>query len=299
MDPRLKAIAETLAKDAYSGASEMMVAILNDLLSIKDDDLASIPAPEWEDFSLALHHAKPSIAPVFNVANAILLQVEQKDAHGLHEVFLELMEGERRSGQRIAEQSLEHIRGRWFMTTSHSSTVSQVLCAIAKDREVKVTVAEASPGGEGRQFAKHLSEQGMDAEVIYDSTIFARMEAVDGAISGADSLTRSGLVNKVGTRIMAEAARVNGLPAFAVCGWNKISPVALSDLIVRTNPLGPRLTEHAQIFESTPLDLFSSIITDRGMLSPADLRMELRVKKVARAWYSRGVFKKMGHDPST
>jgi translation initiation factor 2B subunit (eIF-2B alpha/beta/delta family) len=291
MDPRLKAIAETLAKDAYSGASEMMVAILKDLLAIKDDDLASIPAPEWEDFSLALHHAKPSIAPIFNVANAILLQTEQRDAHDLHEVLRELMEGERRSGQRIAERSLEHIRGSWFMTTSHSSTVSQVLRAVAKDREVRVTVAEASPGGEGRQFAKHLSEQGMDAEVIYDSTIFARMEAVDSAILGADSLTRSGLVNKVGTRIIAEAARANGLPAFAVCGWNKISPVALSDLIVRTNPLGPRLTEHAQIFESTPLDLFSSIITDKGMLSPADLRLELGVKKVARAWYSRGVFK--------
>jgi translation initiation factor 2B subunit (eIF-2B alpha/beta/delta family) len=122
------------------------------------------------------------------------------------------------------------------------------------------------------------------------------MEDVDGAISGADSVTHSGLVNKVGTRILAEAARANDLPAFAVCGWSKISPVVLPDLVVKTNPLGQRLTEHVQVFESTPLDLFSHIITDQGMLTSADLRMELKIKKVARAWYSRGVFKRPEND---
>ena len=294
MDPRLKEIAKTLAKDANSGASEMMSAILNSLLAISDDELASIPASEWEDFSVALYNAKPSIAPVFNIANTILMQMEHgpHGAHFLHDALLEMMERERRSGLRIAEQAIKHVKGNWFMTTSHSSTVAQVLRAIAKDRWVKVSVAEASPGGEGRQFAKLLSAHGMDAEVIYDSTIFARMEDVDGAISGADSVTHSGVVNKVGTRILAEAAKVNDLPAYAVCGWSKISPVVLSDLVVKTDPLGPRLTEHVQIFESTPLDLFSHIITDQGMLTSADLRMELRVKKVARSWYARGMFKK-------
>ncbi len=294
MDPRLREIAETLAKDANSGASEMMSDILNSLLAISDDDLASIPAPEWEDFAVAIYFAKPSIAPVFNIANSIMLQMEHGShgSHFLHDTLLEMMERERRSGLRIAEQSLKHIKGNWFMTTSHSDTVAQVLKALSKDRQVKVTVAEASPGGEGRQFAKLLSDHRMETEVIYDSTIFARMEDVDGAITGADSVTQSGLVNKVGTRVLAEAARANDLPAVAVCGWSKISPVVLSDLVVKTNPMGPHLTEHVQVFESTPLDLFSHIITDQGMLSSADLRMELRIKKVARAWYSRGVLKK-------
>jgi translation initiation factor 2B subunit (eIF-2B alpha/beta/delta family) len=273
----------------------MMSATLNSLLAITDDDLSAIPAGEWEDFSIAIYHAKPSIAPVFNIANAIMLQMEHY-AHGgarpLHDILLEMMELERRSGLRIADHSAKHIKGRWFMTTSHSGTVAQVLRVLSKDRPIKVTVAEASPGGEGRQFAKLLSEHGIDAEVIYDSTVFARMEDVDGAITGADSVTQSGLVNKVGTRVLAEAARANDLPAFAVCGWSKISPVVLSDLVVKTNPMGSRLTEHVQVFENTPLELFSHIITDQGMLSSADLRMELRIKKVARAWYSRGVLKR-------
>jgi translation initiation factor 2B subunit (eIF-2B alpha/beta/delta family) len=294
MDPRLSEIAETLAEDAASGASEMHASILNSLLVISDQDLSAIPASDWEEFSVAIYHAKPSIAPVFNIANAIMLMMEQGTKGGgtLRQTLVEMLERERKSGTRIAEHAARIIKGRWFMTTSYSATVAQVLKAMAKTRRLKVTVAESTPGGEGRQFAKLLADQGIEVEVIYDSTVFARMEHLDGAIVGADSVTASGLVNKVGTRGLAEAARAYDLAAYAVCGWSKICPVVLSDLSVSASSLGNRMTEHVQIFESAPLDLFSHIITDQGNLSSADLRMELKVRKVARAWYSRGVLQR-------
>jgi translation initiation factor 2B subunit (eIF-2B alpha/beta/delta family) len=293
MDPRLNDIAETLAKDASSGASEMMSAVLNSLLAIPEEELAAIPASEWEAFAIALHEGKPTIAPIFNVANTVMLEVE-RGAHGaaLHGVFLQAMEEERRSGPRIAEQAVKHVKGSWFMTASYSGTVAHVLRALSKDRAIKVTVAESQPGGEGRQFAKLLAGHQIETEVIYDSTVFARMEEMDGAIVGSDSVTPAGLVNKVGTRPVAEAARAYYLPMFAVCSWSKISPVVLSDLVVKRSELAPRVSEHVQVFESTPLELFSHIITDRGMLTSADLKMELRVRKVARAWYARGVLKR-------
>jgi translation initiation factor 2B subunit (eIF-2B alpha/beta/delta family) len=223
-----------------------------------------------------------------------MLMMEQgaKGAGSLRQVLMEMLERERKSGARIADHSAHIIKGRWFLTTSYSATVAQVLKALAKTRRLKVTVAESTPGGEGRQFAKLLADQGIEVEVIYDSTVFARMEHLDGAIVGADSVTASGLVNKVGTRALAEAARAYDLDAYAVCGWSKICPVVLSDLSVSTNNLGTRLAEHVQVFESSPLDLFSHIITDQGNLSSADLRMELKVRKVARAWYSRGVLQR-------
>jgi translation initiation factor 2B subunit (eIF-2B alpha/beta/delta family) len=294
MDPRLSEIAETLAEDGTSGASEMHASILNSLLAISDDDLAEIPTSEWEDFSISIYRSKPSIAPVFNIANSIMLRLEQGDRDGspLHDVLVDMLEKERKSGARIAEHAARSIKGRWFMTTSYSATVAQVLRGLAKDRRIKVTVAESTPGGEGRQFAKLLSEQGMEVELIYDSTVFARMGLVDGAIVGADSVTASGLVNKVGTRALAEAARAEDIDAYAVCGWSKICPVVLSNLGVKTETLGKRLTEHVQVFESSPLELFSSIITDQGVLSSADLRMELKVRKVARSWYTRGVIQR-------
>lgn len=291
MDLRLKEIVNNLAHDGISGASEMMASTLNSLLAIPENALIAIPASDWEDFSISLHRAKPSIAPVFNIANSIMLKIEQ-GAHGtkfLHEMLMEIRERERRSGLRIMERCDEHIEGNVFMTTSYSSTVAQVLKSLAKSRNIKVTVARASPGDEGIQFAKLLAEYEMEVELIHDSTVFARMESMDSVIVGADSVSTSGLVNKVGTRILAEAAKIFGHHAYAVCGWNKISPVVLSDLVVHDNVLERNLSEHIQYFESTPLELFSRIITDQGVLSSSDLLRDLDGREVARAWYARNV----------
>lgn len=294
MDPRLCEIIDSLASDMSSGASEMLSSVLNSLLAIPDDELASIPVSEWEEFAIRVHKAKPSIAPLFNVANAIMLQVEH-GSHGsclIRDTLMEMLDRERRSSTRIAELATKMVKGEWLVTTSYSSTVGQVLKTLHRSRPLRVTVAEASPGGEGRLFAKKLSELGMECEVIHDSTLFARMAEADGAITGADSLTPTGLVNKVGTRVLVEAARAHELPAHAVCGWSKTCPVVLSDLIVSRKELGPRLSEHVQVFESSPLELFTTILTDQGPLSPSDLRMELGVRKIARGWYSRGVLTK-------
>jgi translation initiation factor 2B subunit (eIF-2B alpha/beta/delta family) len=291
MDSRLRDIADTLAKDGNSGASEMMASTLNCLLAIPDETMVSIPPSDWEEFAIALHRAKPSIAPLFNIANTILLLLE-KGLPGIdliHGAIMDLQERERKSGLRITDLSAENIKGERLMTTSYSSTVAQVLKALAKDREIEVTVAEALPGGEGRQFAKLLSGHGMHVEMIHDSTVFSRMAEMDAVLVGADSVTRSGLVNKIGTRALAEAARVFDADAYAVCGWSKISPVVLSDLITYENVVDRNLMEFIQVFESTPLELFTLLVTDRQVLTPADLEKEIQLSKVAQAWYSRNV----------
>ena len=100
MDPRLSEITETLAEDTSSGASEMHASILNSLLSLSEQDLSAIPASDWEDFSIGIYKARPSIAPVFNIANTIMLMMEQgnKGAGSLRQTLMESMEKKRRLG---------------------------------------------------------------------------------------------------------------------------------------------------------------------------------------------------------
>ncbi|WP_019176803.1 eIF2B alpha/beta/delta subunit family protein [Methanomassiliicoccus luminyensis] len=292
MDRRLHAIADSLAGDVRSGAAEMMGTVLDGILAIPDDDAAAIPTREWEDFAVAMHRGKPSIAPVFNIANSIMLLAEE-GASGLarlREVLTEMKKMEKRSGPLIAEEAARSVKGDWIMTTSYSSTVAKALLALSERRSVKVTITESAPGAEGRQFARLLSEH-MDCEIIYDSTIFARMADVDAAITGADSMTGGGLINKVGTRALAEAARSAGVPAYALCGWSKVCPVILSDLMVRDEVIGERLSEHIQVFESTPLDLFAEAITDRGTMTPPHLRTAIKSGRVARGWSARGLIR--------
>lgn len=290
MDRRLKDIVDRLDGDVQSGAAELMNVVLDSILAVPDADIAAIPAGEWEDFAAAMHRIKPSIAPIFNIANSIMLLAEEGPAGlpRLHATLADMREREKRSGPLIAAGALRDIKGDWLMTTSYSSTVYKTLLALSEDRPIKVTVAESAPGKEGMQFAKLLSEH-IECEVIYDSTVFARMADVDGAITGADSIAGSGLINKVGTRALTEAARAYQVPAYAVCGWNKVCPVELSDLVIKDDISGERLTEHVQIFESTPLELFRSIITDRGTMSPEKLNKKLKADGVAKGWYFRGI----------
>jgi translation initiation factor eIF-2B subunit delta len=273
----------------------MASTVLKEILAIPEGELAATPVEELEQFATALHRAKPSIAPVFNIANNILLEIEHGSwsTTAIRAMLEKMLTGEKQSGPLIAQFAVEEMKGDWLMTFSYSGTVREVLIALSKRRNTRVTVAESLPGGEGRQFAKLLSESGIEAEVIHDSTIIARMELVDAAITGADSLTPHGLVNKVGTRIMVEAANVKDRPAYAVCGWSKLAPMVLSDPVIVTKQLGNRLSEHTQIFENTPLDLFSHIITDRGVFSPLDLRMELKMERVAQAWNAQDTLKRI------
>jgi hypothetical protein len=185
----------------------MASTVLKEILAIPEGELAATPVEELEQFATALHRAKPSIAPVFNIANNILLEIEHGSwsTTAIRAMLEKMLTGEKQSGPLIAQFAVEEMKGDWLMTFSYSGTVREVLIALSKRRNIRVTVAESLPGGEGRQFAKLLSESGIEAEVIHDSTIIARMELVDAAITGADSLTPHGLVNKVGTRIMVEA----------------------------------------------------------------------------------------------
>ncbi len=77
---------------------------------------------------------------------------------------------------------------------------------------------------------------------------------MDAVLLGADSITPTALVNKVGSRALAEAAHVMDRPIYAMSSWSKICPVRLSDLVTGERQVRPYLREYVQIFEEVPLE---------------------------------------------
>lgn len=268
----------------------MLFNAATSILALPEKELKAIPASEWVEFGILLHKAKPTIATLFNLSNAIMVEEERSGGvRDISSVVANMMERERLSVTLIARTAGNVIDAKWIVTSSYSSTVSRALEEIASRRPLRVTVAESLPGGEGRQFAERLSEKGISVELVPDTNVFARMSNADCAITGADSVTPDGLVNKIGTRALVEAARCCGRPAYAVCSLSKASPVVLSDMIVSQRMLTERLSERTQIFESTPLELLSSVITESGIYAPDDLLVQLRGLKMAAAWSSIGL----------
>lgn len=265
MNQQFSRITEYVAGDIHSGAAEMAVKTLRDILSI--DSLDTVSQEDWKEFAINLHHGKPCMAPIFNIANAIMIYVPEGNS-AVIKVLKRILRQEEESTESL-RKSARNISGDVFLTTTYSSTVLKALAEISKTRDIKVIATESAPGKEGRLFANLVGEFA-DCKLIHDSTIFSVASEADCFIRGADSIIPKGVVNKVGTRTAAEAARVCGLDSCVICSSLKLCPVNLSDLHV-TRKLNGRVEEYNQIFDVTSLNLFQKVITDLGDYTPNDI----------------------------
>jgi translation initiation factor eIF-2B subunit delta len=156
---------------------------------------------------------------------------------------------------------------RWVITKrntvvlTHSSSGSVVRALERVRGKVSFVLCTASiPGGEGRALARRLEAAGFSAEVVPDAGIARACEQAGIALVGADAVTEEGVVNKVGTALVALAAREAGIGCYAVAATGKFVPSEF------WRP------DAAPAFESTPLELFDAVITEKGPKRPGAVR---------------------------
>jgi translation initiation factor 2B subunit (eIF-2B alpha/beta/delta family) len=285
MEPRLETILNEVTEDTGSGAAEILQRVLDSLSTVLERP-EMLESDDLVEFSILLQRAKRSMAPLFNLANRILIAIESEDwmdslIKDILQIRMELDIGRKD----LIDSLRTTVKGMKVMTISYSSTVLNGLVALGQDLDVIVPVS--LPMGEGRETAKALTERGIRTEIIHDSMIFSVMEEADLALVGADALTPMGVVNKVGTFPLVAAARRFSLPAYAVCDWMKVSPVEMLDPIETQTQVGNNLMMRERVFELTPLDLFSSIVTDRGSMTPQEIRGRMKGIRVSDLWSSR------------
>src|SRR5439155_451369 len=137
--------------------------------------------------------------------------------------------------------------------------------ADGRRRIVQVLVMEAGPVVEGRTMAKVLEADGVPATVIPDDGGVLRVADATYVLTGADSVLRDGsVVNKRGTRALAEAAAKHGKPMYVACETLKFD--ARFDA---TSWPGPRV---GSLFDMTPGPLVTTVVTERGTYAPEIIR---------------------------
>ncbi|MGZ4145982.1 MAG: hypothetical protein ACXVPP_12590 [Actinomycetota bacterium] len=156
---------------------------------------------------------------------------------------------------------------RWIVTKRNTvvlthSASSSVVRALRRVRgKVSLVLCTASiPGGEGRALARRLEADGFDAEVVPDAGIARACAEADVALVGADAVTEDGVINKVGTAVVALGAREAGIVCYAIAAMGKLVPSEI------WRP------DAAPAYESTPLELFDAVLTERGPKRPGPIR---------------------------
>jgi len=163
------------------------------------------------------------------------------------------------------------------MTYSYSSTVIELLARL-KPRRVIVT--EARPTNEGIRVAKEMVRAGISATMITEAQMSLFAHEADAVVVGADSvLPEGGFINKIGTRLLALAARDADVPFYSATETLKVTAPS------EPMPFAPEEGKAKEIcsekwlevrnvyYELTPARLVTSYITEQGVFDPAEMQM--------------------------
>jgi translation initiation factor 2B subunit (eIF-2B alpha/beta/delta family) len=252
---------EAIRRNRTSGAAEITAEAAQILLSAAVDHV-----PEAARLLVA---AQPAMAPLVNLARTAL---STSDAHEAVRDFVRRM---REAAPRVAEHAARLVReGTAVLTHSYSSAVFSAL-RVAWDAGVRfrVTCTESRPMCEGATLAAALGQLGVPVTLIADAAVASVMPETALVLVGADAVSRSGVVNKTGTALVALAAAAHGVPMYALCGSEKILP---EDYELPSEPPkdpseilqdpAPYVSVRNYYFETTPRESFAGIVTEDGIL---------------------------------
>ena len=212
MRPELQNRIERLAGDRESGASE----ILQEAIGILQDALED--PSQLADVARALPLAQPSMGSMWNAAQAALAG---------QEAFTIFSQRVARAPAALARFALELFATGTtdpplrVVTLSYSRTVLDVVVAIARVRAVHVACSEGRPALEGRTMAARLAGSRADVTIFTDAAIAHALRDADAVLAGADAVGPDFFVNKSGTRMLAAAAMLQGVPCFVFASRDK------------------------------------------------------------------------------
>lgn len=217
----------------------------------------------------ALSAAQPLMAALGNLARAVL-------AGEPASAFLERMESAHRA---VVETAAELIGdGAVVLTHSAGSSVADALLAArGAGKRVAAICTESRPLGEGRALARALAQAGIRVTLVADAAVGLMAGRSGLVLVGADALSPQGLVNKIGTSLVALAAQRAGTPCYALCPSQKFlaGPPAVEperDPAELLDEPAPNLAALNYYFDLTPLEDLTGVITENGVVLPGRIR---------------------------
>jgi translation initiation factor 2B subunit (eIF-2B alpha/beta/delta family) len=269
-----------IAQDRVSGATEIAQRAIEVLRRVM-----SQPAAERLEVSRAICHAQPAMASLWNAALAAandegqparferFMHRVQRAPSALTRFACQLFTERDAAGAAVNTEPLS------LVTLSSSASVRRAFEALAHKRAVRVACAEGRPALEGRRMAETLAEGGIAVTLFSDAAIAEAVHDATAVVFGADAVASDWFMNKVGTRMLAAAASMAGVPVYVIASADKFCAPALSPCI-RPRDGGAdeiwdappaRVVLRNPYFERVPLELVVAVITDGGIMPAADV----------------------------
>lgn len=164
-----------------------------------------------------------------------------------------------------------------IMTHCHSGEAMAVIKKAWKEgKNVSVIATDTEPLDQGIRTVKELAKAKIPVTLITDNAIAYFMKDVDLVLVGADALReREGVVNKIGTSLLAIAAKRYNKPLYVAANTLKLD--ARKKFTIEERPVsevykkikGVKIRNPA--FDITPWNFITAVITEKGIKKPAQI----------------------------
>ncbi|MBI2044680.1 hypothetical protein HYT23_01340 [Candidatus Pacearchaeota archaeon] len=175
-----------------------------------------------------------------------------------------------------------------IFTHCHSTNVvNSLIFSKKKGKRFQIYNTETRPLFQGRKTSKELSKAGIRVTQFVDSAFATAIEKdskndkifANKVFIGADALLKEGIINKIGSKIIAELAFYHKIPFYVVAdSWkytNKKIPIEQRKINEVWNKAPKNIKIKNPAFEFVPKKYITKIISEYGTLSYSDF-----VKKI-------------------
>ena len=161
------------------------------------------------------------------------------------------------------------------MTLTYSSAVVE---ALGRLRPRRVIVCESRPLYEGLRTARALAKHGISLTLITEAQMALFVREAEAVVVGADSVRPDGsFVNKVGTHLMALAAKAEKVPMYVLADTLKVAAPSQPQRFTVEEGEPREVTRERWLevrnvyFEMTPARLVTAYVTEEGVRKPTDV----------------------------
>ena len=295
ISPEIISLIDEIRNDKTHGASQLARQAASVLKVAAERSQTKSTDEFWQEqkeIGQRLMLARPAMAPVFNIVARLLDAISGKVVameldsvkHFAISKANEIVSDSLQAITQIAQYGSELIAdGDKIMTHSYSSTVMAMLkAAFTEQGNVEVITTRSGPGGSGEMAARELGLYGMIVTFIDDTAIGLYLSTVDKVVVGADRICADGsLVNSIGTYQLALAGKKASIPFYVLCETLKFDPRLSGDEVDLEEKEPSELIEPGRLplevrvknphFDITPLELITGIVTENGLLTPAEV----------------------------
>lgn len=296
MPPEVRQIADDIRDMKIRGAGELARSAVRALMIECKESSAKSPEHLYDDLrktARMLLETRPTAVSLPNGIRYVMHRVNQarQQIQDVEQVRMacirageEFVANSKTAIERIGEIGARRIKdGDVLLTHCNSSAaISIIKTAWKSGKRISVYATETRPRFQGRLTANALLQEGIPVTMIIDSAARFFMKEIDKLVIGADAVTANGaVVNKIGTSMIALAAKESNVRTFVAAETYKFSPETMigevvaierrsTDEVISQSELSklPNVEVRNPSFDVTPPEYVDLIITERGIIPP-------------------------------